>query len=808
MVRIPWVDVKLAFRVLVKYPALTIVGMVSISVAVAAVAGTFAVTDNLLDPRLPLSSGDRLVALQDWDVSSGAPEPRAMEDFVTWRDELRSIELVGAFASSELDVTRPGGSSRPARLAEISATAFQLAETAPLLGRTLVEADEGPAAGQVVVLGYQIWKELFVTDPGVIGRTLRVGDTPREVVGVMPEGFRFPLNHSLWVPLRTDSPLEDLGAGPPIVIFGRLADGVELREAQAELSLLGQRTAQEAPDTHAALRPRVVPYAQQWVGTSKLGYSGVRLGLVLLLLVVGTNVAALVLARNLTREGEIAVRTALGAGRGQIVLQLTVEALVLVSLASVVGLVVASWGLDVMTKVMADTTFGIGGLPFWWHEGLTAGTVYRIAVLNTACAILCGALPALIVTGSREWGRLQRGASSSWSPRVGLGAKTVIAAQFALSVGFLTMAVAEWPDMIQNEVPIPGLTPESYLTAVVRPLDHDGRGRSGSEAPTLFRPAAVDGLESEPGVLGVTFATALPGMLHPQSRAETDGTSVGSHERTVRYASVDPAFFEVMGAELRAGRGFTLHDAADEERHPVVIVNESYARNRLGGTAVIGRKLRFVTRTGESGAWREVVGVVQDFGMNSIDPSRPEGVYLPLGDNHTPLSVALRAAGDPARLAPGLRAMGSTLEARLIVERVRPLSAILRAARSQRRIEYGAVILGTLAVLMLTMGGLSAVMSFVVSRRTHEMGIRIALGARPSRVAFDIYAAATRRLGWGLAAGIPLGVVLGSVVLEGGSAAVALKVSVALMGVGLLACVPATYRLLRVDPLEAIRGEV
>jgi len=807
-VRIPWVDVKLAFRVLVKYPALTIVAMVSIAVAVAAVAGTFAVTDNLLDPRLPLSLGDRLVALQDWDVSSAAPEPRALSDFVTWREELRSIESLGAFTSSERDVTRAGGSSRPARVAEISATAFKLAETAPLLGRTLVAADEGPEGGQVAVLGYQIWQELFGADPGVVGRTLRVGDVPHEVVGVMPEGFRFPLNHSLWVPLRAGTPVAGVGAGPPIVIFGRLAEGVDIREAQAELSLLGQRTARQAHDASTSFRPRVVPYAQQWVGASRLGYSSVRIGLVLLLLVVGTNVAALVLARNLGREGEIAVRRALGAGRRQIVLQLTVEALVLVSFASVLGLVVATWGLDVMTKVLADSAFGFGGLPFWWHEGLTTGTVYRIAVLNGVCALLCGALPALMVTGSGAWGRLQSGASSGWSPRMGVGAKMVIAAQFALSVGFLTLAVAEWPDMIANEAPIRGLSPASYLTAVVRPLGQAEGEQTGSDVRMPLRRALVNRLGSESGVLGVTFATALPGMLHSQARTETDGASIASGDRTVRYASVDPAFFDVMAVELRAGREFTPQDAGAEADHPVVIVNESYARNRMGGTSVIGRQLRFVARRGEPGAWREVVGVVQDFGMNSIDPSRPEGLYLPLGDDHPMLAVAARATGDPATLAPRLRAVGATLEPQVVVERVRPLSAIIRSTRSQRRIEYGAVILGTLAVLMLTIGGLSAVMSFMVSRRTHEMGIRIALGARPSRVAFDIYSAAARRLGWGVALGIPVGVVLGSVVLEGGSAAVALKVSAALLAVGLLACAPATNRLLRVDPLEAIRGDV
>jgi hypothetical protein len=258
---------------------------------------------------------------------------------------------------------------------------------------------------------------------------------------------------------------------------------------------------------------------------------------------------------------------------------------------------------------------------------------------------------------------------------------------------------------------------------------------------------------------------------------------------------------------MRAGRGFTEEDLTAAHSHPVAVVNESYARERLGGRSVLGRRIRVVRRNGDVGPWHEIVGVVQDFGMNSIDPSRAAGFYIPLEDDQTRLAVALRTTGDPARLGPTLRTIGAGLEAGTVTESVRPLSAIIHLARTQRRMEYFAIALGTLAVLILTIGGLSAVMSFVVSRRTHEIGIRRALGADPLRVAIDIYAGAARRLGWGVAAGVPTGVVLGSVALEGGSASVALKVSVALLVVGLVACAPATRRLIRIDPGDAMRGE-
>jgi putative ABC transport system permease protein len=459
---------------------------------------------------------------------------------------------------------------------------------------------------------------------------------------------------------------------------------------------------------------------------------------------------------------------------------------------------------------MADAALGVGGLPFWWQDGLTPETIWWVGILAVVSTLLCGALPAILLTNQREWGTLQRAGSSNWSPQAGMGLKAVVAAQFALSVGLLTMAVAEWPDMVKNEGSIDGLSSDTYLTAVVHVRDGEPEvapGRESAEDVALVHQALLERLRVDPGVAGATIATALPGMLHPQVRTQTDKVGDTPDDHPIRYSAVEPAFFDVMGIRVRAGRGFSEQDFSSNGPRSVVVVNESYARERLGGTAVIGRRIRFARRTREGGDWREVVGVVQDFAMNSIDPSRPAGVYIPLVDTPRSVSLAVRTPDLPAQFAPRLRSLGAGLGPLVAIQRVQPLDQVIRSNRAQRRMEYVAVAVGAIAVILLTMGGLSAVTSFFVSRRTHEMGIRTALGAQPARVALDIYSGAVRRLGWGVIAGVPTGIALGSVVLEGGSVMVSLKVSVALIAVGLLACVPATRRLLAVDPVDAIRGE-
>jgi putative ABC transport system permease protein len=349
-----WLDLRLGGRMLVKYPGLTMVGGLAMAFAICVGTVIFAVLTMLVYPRLPLPAGERIVQIRNWDVAANGPEPRALHDFIVWRGGLRSITELGAWRDVTRNLIVAEGDARPVEVAEITASGFRIAAGAPLMGRVLVAADERAGVPPVAVLGYEVWRTRFGSDPDVLGRTVQLGNEYATVVGVMREGFAFPVSHELWMPLRTDLQDQAPRSGPAITVFGLLAPGVTLETAQAELTALGRRAAIERPATHEHLQPRVTSYAKLFsepsAGDLGILFSVYLFAVMLLVLVCG-NIALLLFARAATRESELVVRSALGASRSRIVAQIFAEALVLGGVAAVVGLVAAqfvlrSWGLN------------------------------------------------------------------------------------------------------------------------------------------------------------------------------------------------------------------------------------------------------------------------------------------------------------------------------------------------------------------------------------------------------------------------------------------------------------------------------
>jgi hypothetical protein len=274
-------------------------------------AGVFEFTWELRDPTLPLAGGERIVRLENYDVAASTIEPHSTHDFLLWRDQLGSIEQLGAWRVIERNLITADERSEPVEVAEISPVAFPLMRVPPLLGRTLVEADAAPGAENVVVIGYELWRGRFHADSSVIGRTVQLSRVPATVVGVMPEQFLFPVNHQIWTPLRLAR--TEPRTGLPIRMFGRLREGVSLEAAQVELTSVGARMAIANPATHEHLRPRVLAYAMSKETLDDLVMANLLVWVVLL--IAGTNVATLMFARTALRESEIVVRNALGARR-------------------------------------------------------------------------------------------------------------------------------------------------------------------------------------------------------------------------------------------------------------------------------------------------------------------------------------------------------------------------------------------------------------------------------------------------------------------------------------------------------------
>jgi len=346
-------DLKLGLRMLAKYPGLTIVGVLGISVAVTIGALAFSAVAAVTGTELPLHEGERIVSIQNVDLRNLEEGRRThLHDLADWRESLRAVEDLGAYRTVERNLIAVDRSPAPVRVAEMTASGFRVTRVAPLLGRYLIAGDEEPGAPPVVVIGHDVWRSRFDSRQDVVGSTVRLGTVAHTVVGVMPEGFAFPVNNQVWVPLRLDPAAYERGEAPPVEVFGRLAPGVSLSGAHQQLTTIGQRLSAAYPATHEQIRPRVLPYAQLLLdsfareiggrtnGIARLLHLG-QVGVSLLLVVIGINVAVLVYARTASRAGEMAMRTAPGASRRRIVTQLYAEALVLSGVASFVGIVVA-----------------------------------------------------------------------------------------------------------------------------------------------------------------------------------------------------------------------------------------------------------------------------------------------------------------------------------------------------------------------------------------------------------------------------------------------------------------------------------
>src|SRR4051812_43468423 len=458
---VSWLDWKLGARLLLKYPALTIIGGLSLAGAIAVGAVGIELADELLYKRLPFPEGDRIVRLETRDTASSRVEPRVLSEFAIWRRSLKTVTELGAARVSERNVLTGEGRVESLRVAEITASAFPLTRVAPLLGRPLQPADEAQAAEPVVVLGYDVWQRQFLQDPAIIGRVVMVGRTPRTVVGVMPPRFGFPRDQQAWVPLPVqDAPPRD---GPAVQVFGRLADGASWQDAAAELAVVTARAAADQPATHGQLRTRVRAFAGRTPGDPlRLEDLAVHAVVLLLLGAVSANVATLIFARTALRESEMVVRHALGASRGRVVAQIVTEALVLALTAAGLGLVVAQVAVR-YAGARASLILG-DSLPFWVDLTLEPATIAYALLLALVAAALIGLLPALKASGASVHRGLQGITSTGGTMGFGGMWSFIIGGQVACTVLFMPAAVGIFTNTFHDDSKWAPFPAERYLT--------------------------------------------------------------------------------------------------------------------------------------------------------------------------------------------------------------------------------------------------------------------------------------------------------------------------------------------------------
>jgi predicted permease len=807
--RLSALDFKVGVRILARYPWLTVVGTISVAVAIALGSTYFEAVNKWRNPTLPIDEADRVVAIQNWDAEAATRESRMLHDFATWRTSVRTINALGAAILFERNLTTEDGVIEPVAGAEITANAFALMGTAPLVGRTLIPRDEQSSEPPVLVIAHAVWKGRFASDSAVIGRTVSLGTMHATIVGVMPEGFGFPVNQRVWTALRADGALLAPRTGPAVTVFGRLAAGATLDDAQAELAVLGARAAASAPETHRHLRPLVSPYAKPIDAGEMLVVRNIvyiiNVIFVLLLAIVCTNVASLMYARAATRGWEITVRSALGASRARIVAQMFIEALVLVGVGTTVGLLVAKLGLRFGVARFATSNV----LPFWIDATISWTTVAYAVLLTFFGAAIVGILPALRVTRVNIQDALRNEGAARSSLRFGGFWTAIIVAQVAITVAFLSIAAGGVFESNRFNQRAEGIGGDRFLTASVA-VDREEYGLDSAATAARAR-ASFDALErrllEEPGVEHVTFADRLPVEDQFKYQIELD-TLAGAPTTGIRRSTlvhVARGFFRTFGTSVVAGRDFA---PLDFETGHILIVNQSFARHVLGERNPIGQRVRIVAgedsrATGDQ--WYEVVGMVRDFGWQLPLPHEQAAMYRPrLAGQGTSMSLAVRVS-DPDEFAGRLRAVAAAADPTIRLTDVQRLSS---AGGGEARINWTLTAIVSLVggiVLLLSATGIHALMSFTVTRRTREIGIRAALGASQGRIAYGILGRAVLQIGLGVVVGSALAALRG--IGSPRELIILVAADAVMLVVGLAACAVPLRRALRIDPTEALRAE-
>lgn len=810
-------DVKLGMRMLLKQPALTGVAVFALAIGIPVGLAPAHLIDALESP-FPVPDGERIRAVRLWSTAESHVEPTTWFEFAVWRAALTTFEELGAVRTASFNIDVDGALGEPVAGAQVTASTFDVLALVPVLGRTLHAEDEVIGAPDVVVLGYDVWRARLGGDPAVVGRTIRIGGVPHTVVGVMPRGFRFPVAHQLWVPLRERavSAPED---GLPLTVLGRLRRGVSTQVAQRQVEAVGARMENSFPSVYEHLHPEVVQAAYLMfnvTGGTVRSLPEFRLaqGLTFLLLLVAcTNVGLLMYARMAERSEEIALRTALGASRGRITGQIITECLVVAVLAAGAGLLL----IDVLPRVLPARVMRL--VPWWVDFGVTPRTVAWALSLAAVSAVAAGVVPALRLTSRSVQRAIQRARAHRSGVRFGGTTTALVVADVAIAIAVVgsAMALSDYlRDAWNGQKESVGFAADRYLAARLR-LPWQGMVERSSASDRISFAARlgdvqrrlVERLAAEPGVTGVAVATVLPRMQHPTHTFALVDEPAGERGHRVKVARVDAGFFAAFDKPILAGRGFDANDARDGS---TVLVNTAFVSEVLNGRNPIGRRIRSVQRNGEElGHWLEIVGVVGPLGMDIMATDERAGVYHPLAPGESQPYLAIRVNGDPATFAPRLRAIASEVDASAVITDLLPLDEVFEGDWYF----MGAIVLGGVLLVgilvTLAASAIYAMVSFSVARRTREIGIRVALGADRGSLVRTVTRRTAFQLGLGLVCGAPLAIFLFTQMSAGNQRVADLLVLVpgtlAVLTIGALACAAPTLRALRISPTEALRED-
>ena len=804
-------DVRFALRMLCRAPGFSVVAIVVLSTAIGANAAIFSLVDAVLVRGLPYERSERLVLLIG-TVERATVERRgnSYPDFLDWRAQATLFEEMAVYINAAVTLA-DGGAPERVQMEGVSPSYFGLLGVAPMLGRTF-RTDENRTGDAVAVLSHALWQRRFGADPAVVGRSVRLDAATYDVIGVMPPGFAGLTDQAvLWTPFATLMPQsvrESRGARGFFAV-ARLVDGTAIESAQAELDGISRQLALEYPNSNVGRAVEVSPLSVEAFGQVRPAILALMGAVGLVLLLACANVATLLIGRSEGRKREMALRTALGAGWSRLLRQLVTESVVLTGSGAVVGLCVA-WA-----AVRLLVAFSPLSLPSFVEPALGGPVMLFVTGVSLACAVLMGIAPALNARAGRladAFKDSSRGSSS------GLGSVRVrnvlVVAEVCLAV-ILLVGAGLMIRTVQNVGAIdPGFETESVLSLSLSvPRTKTEVARDTPRVDGVSWGVIVERLTAVPGVTSVALASDLP--LGPDSSAifysaEGDSTSGAQAQPRAYIHRVTPNFFNTMGVPLVAGRTFDTVET--ESDRGVVIVSASVAERFWPGEDPVGKRIKRGALTSDA-PWWTIIGVVPELNYRALpeNPTADPDIYLPYADS-AEHAVVLRTSVEPEEVVPSVRRVAAELVPGAVVYDI--ASVAQRATAMTASSDFTTWLMGIFALVALTLAaiGIYGVMSYLVTQRTREFGIRLALGATGGGIVRMVLRRGAPLIGAGLVLGVTAAIgvsrVLESMLFGVSTLDLSSAVAVALLAiVAGVACLVPAYRAARVDPIVAIRAE-
>ena len=800
-----WHDLKYAVRGYIRTPTFTVAVLATLALGIGASTAIFSMVDGILLKPLPLNDPNRLVFATEVNARGGTISLSWL-NYLDWRERARSFDVLAASREDPQTLT---GVERAQRLRarRVTSNFFAVLGVAPAIGRGFTEADDRPNAEPAVVVSDEFWRTQLGADAAAVGRSLTLNARLHTIVGVLPRGFEYLRPYDVFVSVGEYAGSEMLlrrGNHNGFSAVGRLKAGVSVEGADSELRGISLALEREHPDTNTGIRAHAELLSERLVSGIKLTLLALLGAVGCLLVIACVNVANLLIARGAARRHELAVRAALGGGRGRLMSQLLVESTLVSATGGALGILLAYWLLRILVGAAPDGTPRVEGV------GLDGAALVFALAASAICGLVFGAFPAYQASSVDSQQTLVRGRANAFSAGSHRLRRGLMMAETALALILLVGAGLMIRTLQRATSVDTGFKPDHLVTAqfILNGEEWTDARQHG------FRDTLLDRLRALPGVTraALTFALPIDGSQW-NSVFIVSGKPVPERAQlpSAAFTPVSTDHFEAVGMRLLRGRYFERRDGESSPR--VAVVNESFASRMWPGEDPIGRTLKQGWPE-DKGDWREVVGVVADVKFNGITSETPLQAYLPLDQvSMRYLAIVARTSSDAEALMPSLESVVHNLDRDLPLYAKRTMDQILESSLARERISTIVFMMFAVVAVALAAIGLYGVVSHSVTERTHEIGVRMALGADPRHVLALVVGQGLVTAAAGVAIGLAGALALSHTIegllfgVRSTDPATFAGVAALLLGIAVTACAIPAWRATRVDPTRALRAE-